>query len=399
METNRPIRLSPTALVIVILMFFFGTYLVHLWITDHRAVLRALYPIEARITYFRSACDPQAEEWLEDLIGYVGQYSGGLANQIAYVGPQGELHHCERGWMGAFFRSPPITSDTRFRYASTTKLVTADAVLSLVREGHLQLDNTLAQLFPELQPFADSNVSAITIRMLLMHAGGFDRTIFADPMFALNVKPWCPLNMQELSATRLHFYPGSKYSYSNLGYCILGAIIERVSGQSYREYVRQQYDLERYGIQFLDGPYLEDEVRYDFRHDEFYDVDYSRFFDFYAVSSSAGLSGSASALAQLVKDLLRNSEPNLLSGMPLTGCDPSKIRSCYTHSFYIYQHPASGKKFHMQEGYFPGSSSVVMVDEMGGVLVILSAGAIPGGEGEKEKFYNRVVDYLLDGYQ
>lgn len=395
MGIRRSIRLSPTALVILILICFIGAYLVHLWITDHRAVLRALYPVEARITQFHFSCDSQAEAWMKELMGYVSQHSGGLANQIAYIDSQGELHHCENGWAGAFFRSPPVTSDTRFRYASTTKMVTAEAVLSLVRRGLLQLDVTLGQLFPELQPFKDSKLESVSVSMLLMHTAGFDRITYSDPMFTLNVRPWCPSNMQELAATKSHFEPGSKYSYSNLGYCLLGAIIERVSGQPYREYVRQQYDLERYGIRFLDGPYLKDEVRYDFRHDEFYDVDYPRFFDFYAVSSSAGLSGSASALAQLVKDLLRSPAPNLLSGSPLTGCDPSKLRKCYTHSLYIYQHSASGKKFHMQEGYFPGSSSVVIVDEKGSVLVVLSAGATPGGRKGKDRFHSQIVDYYV----
>lgn len=398
MEMNRSINLSPIALSIAMILFLGGVFLLHLWIADRPAIFKALYPIELRIAQFESGCDPAAEAWMKDLAGYINNHAGGLANQIAYVSSQGKLQHCELGWEGTFFRSSPVLSNTRFRYASTTKLITADAVVSLVRRGLLQFDTTLGQLFPELKPFEDPGVEGITIGMLLAHTGGFDRKKFADPMFELNVRPWCPSDVHKLAATKTHFSPGSRYAYSNLGYCILGMVVERVTGQSYREYVSQQYNLEQYNILFLEGPYLDDEVRYDFRYDEFYGEDYARFFDFYAISSSAGLSGSAKSLALLIKDLLQKEEPNLLSGVPLENCNLSLIKPCYAFSFFKYQHRESGRIFYVQEGYLPGSSSLVMVDDRGGILVVLSASALPGGQNEKEHIFGEIINYLLKAY-
>lgn len=395
MEINRPISLSRTTVALLVFIFLIGSVAGHFWFTDHRSVLRAVYPLEARITGLQFECSAGHRMWMKDLGRYIGNSAGGGASQIAYIEPTGGVHHCERGWTGTIFRSDPVAPDSRFRYASTTKLLTADAVLSLARDGRFELDTSLAELFPELLPFSDPSLEGVTIRMLLMHTGGFDRRTFPDPMFALNQKPWCPQEIEKLAQIKLHVEPGKSYIYSNLGYCILGAVIERVSGQPYREFVNEKYDLPQYGIRFLDGPYLADEVSYDFRYDDFYGADYAKFFDFYSLSSSAGSSGSAKSLALLIKDLLQKEEPNLLSGVPLENCHLSLIKPCYVFSFFKYQHRKSGKIFFVQEGYLPGSSSLVMVDDRGGILVVLSASALPGGLNEKERIYNDVIAHFL----
>jgi CubicO group peptidase (beta-lactamase class C family) len=94
---------------------------------------------------------------------------------------------------------------------------------------------------------ADGRLRNITIRHLLEHAGGWDRDKSGDPMFrsveiaqSLNVPApaTCRNVIQYMMGQPLDFEPGTKYAYSNFGYCILGRVIEKITGQSYEVYVR-----------------------------------------------------------------------------------------------------------------------------------------------------------------
>lgn len=135
-----------------------------------------------------------------------------------------------------------------FRIASISKPITAVAVLQLVEQGKLKLDEpALAQLGGG--NVADERFARITVRQLLQHTGGFDRGASFDPMFravpiaqSLNRRP--PAGTTEVIAfmgtRRLDFDPGTKYAYSNFGYCLLGRLIERASGKPYGEYVKRE---------------------------------------------------------------------------------------------------------------------------------------------------------------
>ncbi len=145
----------------------------------------------------------------------------------------------------------PLSPDDPLRLASLTKPITAAAIHTLVREGKLSLD---AKAFPLLglkplpgqQP--DARLNDITIRHLLEHKGGWDYQQTFDPMFrpqeiAAALKepgPAGPVDIiRYMMGQPLQFDPGSKVSYSNFGHCVLGRVIERVSGQTYLAYVRK----------------------------------------------------------------------------------------------------------------------------------------------------------------
>lgn len=138
-----------------------------------------------------------------------------------------------------------------FRIASISKPVTAAAVLKLVEQGKLRLDAGVLDLLDveadESKP-SDERWSKMTLRHLLQHSGGWDRDRSYDPMFrsreiALDLGMKSPAGPREviryMLGRPLDFDPGERYAYSNLGYCILGRIIERVSGVPYEQYVRQ----------------------------------------------------------------------------------------------------------------------------------------------------------------
>jgi N-acyl-D-amino-acid deacylase len=132
-----------------------------------------------------------------------------------------------------FSKGYGVNADALFRIASISKPFTAVAILKLVEEGKLRLDDKALT-----EPAADPRHAAITIRQILHHTGGWDRDASFDPMFRGLGAP--PEIIRYMLRQKLDFDPGTKYAYSNFGYCVLGRIIERVSGVSYEEFVKRE---------------------------------------------------------------------------------------------------------------------------------------------------------------
>ena len=142
-----------------------------------------------------------------------------------------------------------VESDMRFRIASISKPITAAMILRLIELGLLNMDdNPFAVLKIALPADADPRLKKITIRQLLQHTAGWDRAKSFDPMFrpiliAKDQKvqpPAKPMDIIHYMTTqKLDFEPGERYAYSNFGYCILGRVIEKVSGQSYESAVQK----------------------------------------------------------------------------------------------------------------------------------------------------------------
>lgn len=393
----RATRLMDIVLV-VSLVVAIGVFS-HFWISDRRGVLRVIYPVEALLAQVQWSCSTDSPGWMLGVLRYTTKNNGSLANQIAYVDSKNRLYHCENGWLSEPLVSEPVHEDSRFRYASVSKLFTADAILSLIKERKLTLDTSLVDVFPDIFPVKDERVKQITVRYLLQHRAGFDRLITEDPLFSLRKdKPWCPYNLAKLSEISLSFDPGSRYRYSNIGYCILGKIIEAKSGVSYRSFIKERYSLSPLGIKFVNGPYMSDEVEYDFRNAGFFDKNYSRFFDFDALSSVAGLSGSASSLAVLLKEMAVDKKSENFFSAPISGCSPQKFQDCYSYGPYLYQAKDRDLKTYIQEGYLPGASSVIFMDNFGGVLVLLTSGTPHEGYKQKKKLYSYIYEKLSMSY-
>lgn len=132
----------------------------------------------------------------------------------------------------------PMTLDTTMMGYSMTKVFTATAILQLVEQGKLELSDAMDRYLPDT-PYAGHH---ITIRQLLDHTSGIPNPI---PL------RWVHLvedheSFEEESAltqvlrdnSKLAFEPGQKFAYSNIGYWLLGKIIERVTGEPYTDYVR-----------------------------------------------------------------------------------------------------------------------------------------------------------------
>lgn len=150
--------------------------------------------------------------------------------------------------------------DALFRIASLSKPITAVTILRLVENQELSLDDRAFDVLDRFKPsggLRDERVNDITIRMLLQHAGGWDiEALGYDPMFrstriaqAEGTKPPAKPEtiIRYMLKQRLNFTPGTGYAYSNFGYCVLGRVIEAVTGESYDAHVKRNV-LESMGI-------------------------------------------------------------------------------------------------------------------------------------------------------
>ncbi len=147
----------------------------------------------------------------------------------------------------------PVEPTSLFRIASISKPITGVAVMQLVEQGKLKLEDRVLDLL-KLEPHLENDAKVderwkdITVEHCLQHRGGWDRDASFDAMFqsvrfarALKVPP--PAQQGDvircMLGIPLDFNPGERYAYSNFGYCLLGRIIEKISNQDYESYVKE----------------------------------------------------------------------------------------------------------------------------------------------------------------
>lgn len=126
-----------------------------------------------------------------------------------------------------------------FRIASMTKSFTAMAILKLRDEGRLKLDDAVSLYIPEMkdQKHLTTDVPAITIRHLLMHAAGFpEDNPWGDRQLAISDEAFIQMIKSGITFSN---GPGLTFEYSNMGFAMLGYIIKKVSGQSYQTYITE----------------------------------------------------------------------------------------------------------------------------------------------------------------
>ena len=176
------------------------------------------------------------------------------------------------------------TPDTKFRLGSITKQFTAALILQLVDEGKVKLDGKLSDYLPAYRKDVGDKV---TIHQLLNHTSGIPSYTSVANFFAnVSRNPFTVDDfVKQFASSDLEFEPGSKYSYNNSGYFLLGAIIEKVTGQSYDKALKSRildplgmkntgYDLhspviekraagyERFGNGYRNAPYLDMSIPY-----------------------------------------------------------------------------------------------------------------------------------------
>ena len=127
------------------------------------------------------------------------------------------------------------TADTKFRIGSITKQFTAACILQLAELGRLSLNDKLSKYFPDF-PKGDS----VTIHMLLNHTSGIANYTSIPGFENVERLSWSKDSMISFFSDKPYTHsPGTKFKYSNSGYFLLGAIIEKASGQSYGTYLQK----------------------------------------------------------------------------------------------------------------------------------------------------------------
>ncbi len=141
-----------------------------------------------------------------------------------------------------------------FRIASVSKPITAAAVLHLIQEGKLNLDDKAFDILNDFQPApgakVDKRLHSITVRDLLNMSAGWDKERSGDPILqpyislaAKRLKQSGPADfdttVRYMMGRKLDFSPGTKFAYSNFTYGLLGKIIEKSTKKDYQTYVRE----------------------------------------------------------------------------------------------------------------------------------------------------------------
>ncbi len=134
----------------------------------------------------------------------------------------------------------PVTLDDLWHLGSDGKAMTSTLIARLVEQGKLKWDVTLAEIFPALAPQMHPDFQKVTLLQLLSHRAGLPPNLklasyLGDDAAALRLRA-----AHEELAKKPQHPPGGHYEYSNLGYIIAGAVVEKVTGQSWERAISRE---------------------------------------------------------------------------------------------------------------------------------------------------------------
>ncbi len=182
-----------------------------------------------------------------DVLGAERLFSAWLEGQIAYRGipgvAVGVVSNQDLIWSKGFGFANlqaklPMTATTKFRIASNSKLFTAIAIMQLREEGKLRLDDPVVKYLPwfKAKPAGDDD-GPITIEQLLSHSSGLQRE--AGDHWVTFDFPTAEQLKRLYADRQAAFAPAVRWKYSNLGFAVAGLIVEKVSGETWADYVEQ----------------------------------------------------------------------------------------------------------------------------------------------------------------
>jgi CubicO group peptidase (beta-lactamase class C family) len=195
---------------------------------------------------------PGLEHFDRDMIAFMRQYK--IPGASMAIVKSGRLVYARGFGLADVDRQEPVLPTSLFRIASVSKTITAVTILHLIELGKLHRDDRVFNLLkletkvPPLVEF-DPRWKQITVSHLLRHEGGWDRGKSGEPInVGLDVLRFNqaapPLTtdhiIRYMLARPLDFDPGQEYVYSNFGYCLLGRVVEAVTGRTYEDYVRDE---------------------------------------------------------------------------------------------------------------------------------------------------------------
>ncbi len=175
------------------------------------------------------------------LEGY--DFYGRISGTLLLADEDGVIYQNSFGYRD-FEGQLPNTNGSIFGIGSISKSFSSAAIMKLVEEGKLDLDDTVSMFFPAL----GEKAGQITIHNLLRMSSGIHEDIGRSKTYDIDdvvfPESW-EIDLDSLihyfGELSLDFDPGQEYDYSNINYIILGGIIEKISGKSYLEYLRESF--------------------------------------------------------------------------------------------------------------------------------------------------------------
>jgi CubicO group peptidase (beta-lactamase class C family) len=175
----------------------------------------------------------QTEKQLDEMLAR--QFKSNTPGCAILVAKKGQVIYKKAFGSANLELNVPMQADMVFKIASVTKQFTAVAILKLVEQGKIGLQDSLQKYIPDFP----SKGHTITIEHLLTHTSGI-RDYMQIDFRGINMERWDYTPKQLIDSFKhyaLAFEPGTKFSYSNSGYYLLGYIIEKVSGKPYQRYI------------------------------------------------------------------------------------------------------------------------------------------------------------------
>ena len=265
-----------------------------------------------------------------------------------------------------------ISDDTVFRLGSISKTITAVTVLQLVENGLIDLDQMISAYAPQLP----DQMGAVTMRQLMSHRSGL-----AEHAWNPDLLPfiWQPVTTQQMIDLQkdlpIDFAPGEQYAYVNFNYVVVAHVIEKVTGQTYVEFIN-----DRFAAQAMPNSHYDWHDTIISGRAEFYDqrdgvILNSQEVDLTHVSAAGALMSSAEDMAHwagLLADNSLISEAALAeawTAAPLPDGTPTK----YGLGFNVGE--LAGERLIWHNGLTPGSQSAIgIAPDQGIFIAVLSNG-------------------------
>ena len=257
-------------------------------------------------------------------------------------------------------------TDTLYRIGSITKVFTSVMIFQLIDEGKLSLTTPLAQFYPDVK-----NASDITIAMLLSHRSGIHNFTNVPDYVEYMTQPKTKQDMLSIiEAMDSDFPPGSKASYSNSGYVLLGYILEDVTGDSYANQLKQRIT-SKLGLQHT---VFGEPIQVQFNHANSYSFRASSWTpatitDMSIPHAAGAISATPTDVAVFLSQLF---EGKLLSATSLAKM--KEINQGYGHG--LFQFPFFERKAYGHTGGIDGFSSQSAYFESDDVAVVLTANGL-----------------------
>jgi CubicO group peptidase (beta-lactamase class C family) len=276
-----------------------------------------------------------------------------------------------------------MTPETRFDLASVSKMFTAVAIAQLVERGKLKYSDRIAQYVPD---WLSPESRAITIDQLLTHTSGLGD--YLTPVME-DRSGHSYRNLSDYEEIARHdvpvFPPGTGFQYSNTGYLLLGAVIEKITGEPYDVWVRKNV-FEPAGMAHSSS-YRPDPPRQGFAVGYYEEEDQT-----WARNDSvlAGRGTSAGGGCSTVDDMIAFARaltngvlvrPETLAGMIEPRVDMAGTGLMYGRGFVVAKDASGGAEIYGHTGGFPGIGTLFEVYRSGNYVLVALSNTTDGGRG------------------